>query len=212
MYGKKRILFVGSNQKMLVCLSLDYATEVISSVKILDTILFNFIPDMIIFDSLEDLDIKAVRSYEKLKAVPIMVISENFDGFGNESTVSSFPHTILCNTAIALGKPFLLRIANILEKKDTVLPPRTGKLVKRAVFFINKNYGQQFSRDDISAYCGVSSDYLSRIFAKEMGLLLWDYLVEFRLYMAKLMIEETTLSAKDIATKCGFAKIGRAHV
>lgn len=205
MYGRKKILFVGTDQKMLVCLSRDYDTEVISSVRILDSILFNFIPDMLVFDSLEDLDVKAVRRYEKLRNVPIMVISDSFNGFGNESLVADFPRTILCNTAIALGKPFLQRIRCILEKKDAILPPRTGKLVKRAVFFINKNFGQQISREDISAYCGVSPDYLTRVFEKEMGILLWSYLAEFRLYMAKLMMEETSLTAKEVALKCGFA-------
>jgi len=205
MYGKKKILFVGTDQKMLVCLSRDYDTEVISSVKILDSILFNFIPDMLVFDSLEDLDIKWVRKYEKLRSVPIMVISDSFDGFGNESQVSDFHGTILCNTAVAMTKPFLQRINRILEKKDSILPPRTGRLVKRAVFFINKNFGRQISREEISEYCGVSGDYLTRIFAKEMGFRLWDYLTEFRLYMAKLMMGESSLTAKEVAVRCGFA-------
>ncbi len=205
MYGRKKILFVGTDQKMLVCLSRDYETEVISSVRILDTILFNFIPDLLVFDSLEDLDVKSVRRNDKLRNVPVMVISDSFDGFGNERLVSDFPRTILCNTEVAMQKPFLQRIKSILEKRESILPPRTGKLVKGAIFFINKNFARHLSRQDISAHCGVSADYLSRVFVKEMGSQLWDYLLSYRLYMAKLMMEETSLTAKEVALKCGFA-------
>ena len=205
MYGRKKILFIGSDQKMLPLLSQTYDTEVVPSVKIADTILFNFIPDMIIFDSTEDADIKLLRKRESLLKIPVLIISESFDGFPRNASLLGFSNVLLCNTAVARTKPFLKRISEILEKKKNILPAKTGQVVKEAILFINKNFKIKLSREVLSGCCKVSEDYLSRIFAKEMGLPLGEYLTIFRLSMATLLLQETSLSAKEVALSCGFA-------
>lgn len=205
MYNRKKVLFVGQNNSLLSLISMNNDTEVISSIKFLDSILFSFIPNLIVFNTLDDADIVAVRKNERLSFVPLLIVLENFDGFSAISSVSSFPKVLLCNTAVAQKKDFLLRLQNIMEKKGGILPAKSGAIVKNAIFFMNKHYGSAINRKDIAENCNVASDYLSRTFHKEMGVGLTAYLTCFRLNMARLMLIETALSVKEIAEKCGFA-------
>jgi YesN/AraC family two-component response regulator len=50
----------------------------------------------------------------------------------------------------------------------------------------------------------VSEDYLTRIFHKEIGLSLWEYLNRYRIYIATKMLLETNDTIYEIAENSGF--------
>lgn len=87
---------------------------------------------------------------------------------------------------------------------DEILPPHTGALVKKAILYLNKNAPQQIVRWKLADTVHVSEDYLTRIFHKEIGLSLWEYLNRYRIYIATKMLLETNDTIYEIAENSGF--------
>ncbi|MGL5693009.1 MAG: helix-turn-helix domain-containing protein, partial [Peptostreptococcaceae bacterium] len=50
----------------------------------------------------------------------------------------------------------------------------------------------------------INSIYLGQLFQKETGILFSDYINNFRVNKAKLLLSETTLKASDIGEKVGY--------
>ncbi len=204
-YSKpSKIIFIGSNQELLLCLAKENETEVVSSVSFLQNLIVRFVPDLIVFDSIKNADIKSVREIEKLLKVPILIASENFEELNNLNSIVIYPRVLMCNECVACTQEFLIHLKKILEKKSNILPSKTGSVVKYAVLYMNKNLSLKITRKSISNQLGVNEDYLTRIFKNELGVGLWEYLNIFRLNKAKNMIEKTDLSAVKISSLCGF--------
>lgn len=73
-------------------------------------------------------------------------------------------------------------------------------------------------RDELAAMVHVSSGYLGRIFKKETGLALTDYIIKKRIAVAKQLLSKTSLSITDVSARVGityssyFTKIFKEHV
>ncbi|WP_026519777.1 response regulator transcription factor [Butyrivibrio sp. FCS006] len=59
-------------------------------------------------------------------------------------------------------------------------------------------------RDELAAMVHVSSGYLGRIFKKETGLAISDYIVKKRIAVAKQLLSKTSLSVTDVSNRVGF--------
>jgi signal transduction histidine kinase/DNA-binding LacI/PurR family transcriptional regulator/AraC-like DNA-binding protein len=97
-------------------------------------------------------------------------------------------------------------IANIQRAFSGVdrIPQPTSQVVKQALVYLLQNYMHTLSRSEISAAVGVSDDYLSRIFNKEMGLSPWEYLNRYRVLQARRLLRETQESITWIAAQVGY--------
>jgi len=60
-------------------------------------------------------------------------------------------------------------------------------------------------RDELAAMVHVSSGYLGRIFKKETGLALTDYIIKKRIFVAKQLLIKTSLSITDISARVGIS-------
>ena len=60
-------------------------------------------------------------------------------------------------------------------------------------------------RDELAAMVHVSSGYLGRIFKKETGLAISDYIVKKRIAVAKQLLAKTSLSITDVSNRVGFS-------
>ena len=201
----RNILFIGTELTQLRNWSGDDRTEVISSINFLDAVIMSFMPDLIVFDSMKNTDVKKIRENEKLVRVPVLIIEKSFAEVNNLNAIADYPKVLICNKNIAETPEFFGRIDAILNKKQKILPTRTGIMVKYAIMFINKNVTRQISRTMIARQVGVDEDYLSRIFHEEMGLPLWNYMNIYRLYVADKMLKETGIPLTEICRKVGFA-------
>lgn len=85
----------------------------------------------------------------------------------------------------------------VTEKADTV--------VKRTQKFILQNLDKTLTRDTIAAHVFVSSGYLAKIFKKEVGMTLLEYIYTERMALAAKLLEQTNLSITDIAMNAGFS-------
>jgi signal transduction histidine kinase/AraC-like DNA-binding protein/ABC-type sugar transport system substrate-binding protein len=84
------------------------------------------------------------------------------------------------------------------------LPQPTSTLVKHILAYFHQNYQIAFSRQDVAKMMGVSEDYLSRIFRKEMGISPWECLNRHRIQKSKELLSHSPDSITVIANQVGF--------
>jgi len=202
----RNILFIGTELTHLNNWSSEDRTEVISSINFLDAVIMSFMPDLIIFDSMKNTDVKKIRENEKLVRVPVVIIEKSFAEVNNLNPIADYPKVLICNKELAETKEFYDRIDRLLSKKTPILPPRTGIIVKYAILYMNKNISKPVSRSMVASQLGIAEDYLSRIFHKEMGISLWNYMNIYRLYVARKLLLQTGIPISEITTKVGFSE------
>ncbi|MEK3910204.1 helix-turn-helix domain-containing protein [Paenibacillus sp. FSL H7-0331] len=77
-------------------------------------------------------------------------------------------------------------------------------VINQVKAYISENMDKDISRDDIAANVFLSPDYLSRIFKKETGTSLFDYLIEERFKLAQSLLIQSDKSVSEIATSIGY--------
>ncbi|RCX16047.1 AraC-like DNA-binding protein [Anaerobacterium chartisolvens] len=91
-----------------------------------------------------------------------------------------------------------------IELDGNTAGPRSITLVQSAMKYIENNYSQDISLDEISEYLKISPFYFSRIFSSVTGLTYKNYLNKTRVEKAHNLLETTTMSVTDIAYECGY--------
>ncbi len=80
------------------------------------------------------------------------------------------------------------------------------KTVSKAKNYISRTYMQEIGLTDVAEKVGLSSAYFSRLFKQETGENFIDYLVKIRMDKAKNLLENTSLSTKEIGESVGYKK------
>lgn len=75
---------------------------------------------------------------------------------------------------------------------------------ERAKHYISQNLNQDLSRTDIANHLHINADYFTRIFKKETGLSIPDFIMQEKLKTAKEMISKTDMSISSIASSLGY--------
>ncbi|WP_337101857.1 response regulator transcription factor [Paenibacillus sp. YIM B09110] len=103
-----------------------------------------------------------------------------------------------------------MKQADVVNETDTVI-----ETVKR---YIAHNMDQDISREQVAEQVFLNPDYLSRIFKKETGSSISDYILLERIKHAKSLLSETNIPISSIASAIGytnfshFAKIFKKYV
>lgn len=71
--------------------------------------------------------------------------------------------------------------------------------------YISKNLDHPLSRNAIAQVFSLNPDYLSRVFKKETGMLISDYIEEQRIVMARGLLANTELSVSQVALRVGYS-------
>ena len=197
------ILFVNAKHTRYGTWATESNTVSISSMEEFDGILSEITPSIIVFEQIDEQSIKKIRQNPKTVLVPILVLPDTVSTDEEIELLCSHPRIILCNRGAAESEQFDERIRGILAGEE-ILPPHTGALVKKAILYLNRNASQQIVRWKLADTVHVSEDYLTRIFHKEIGLSLWEYLNRYRIYIATKMLLETNDTIYEIAENSGF--------
>ena len=197
------VLFVGTKYTKFGTWATDTNSVSISSMAEFDHILAEITPSLIVFEKIDEANIKKIRKNSKTVLVPILVLPDVVDSPEEVEVLCKHPRIILCNRGAAESEQFDVRVKEILAG-DEILPPHTGAIVKKAILYLNKNASQQIVRWKLADTVHVSEDYLTRIFHKEIGLSLWEYLNRYRIYLATKMLLETNDTIYEIAENTGF--------
>ena len=77
--------------------------------------------------------------------------------------------------------------------------------IKRAMTYIQNKYGENVSLEEIAENLGITPEYLSYLFNREMGVKFSTYLRNYRMEMAKQLLESTELKIYEIASMVGYS-------
>ena len=135
--------------------------------------------------------------------IPLLCISSKFSDPSFEGLLAERPRTALCNSGQVFREIIRAEVLRLLGGEE-LLPTQTGATIMKAIFFLNKYFREQISRWKLSEYLNVSEDYLSRIFHKQMGIPLWEYLNRLRIGYAIDLLRNSSESVAEIASRSGF--------
>lgn len=96
-------------------------------------------------------------------------------------------------------KLVLLKIAETTD--DNALPSR---MVEALDEYIRENVGDEISNTEIGAIFGYHPFYVSRVLKDKKGQTLRQYIIAYRLKLAKSLLEHTGKEISEIAEECGF--------
>lgn len=96
-------------------------------------------------------------------------------------------------------KLLLLKISESFD--ENALPSR---MVEALDDYIRENIGDEISNTEIGAIFGYHPFYVSRVLKEKKGQTLRQYIIAYRLKLAKRLLEATDKSIADISSECGF--------
>ena len=96
-------------------------------------------------------------------------------------------------------KLILLRIAK--ENDESALP---SQMIMALDEYIRENCREEISNTEIGAIFGYHPFYVSNLLKEKKGITLRQYIISYRLKLAKSLLELTAKSTQDIAEECGF--------
>lgn len=175
----------------------------INSMADFDSAVSQILPSMIVFEKVDLAAIKAIRRRPDTVLVPILILPETIVSGPETEEICALPRLLLCNRGVASSSQFAERIRGVLNG-DEILPPHTGALVKKAILYLNETASGQVVRWKLADSVHVSEDYLTRIFHKEIGLSLWEYLTRYRIFLATDLLLNTNGTIYEIAEQSGF--------
>ncbi len=96
----------------------------------------------------------------------------------------------------------IIKLTEIVKKNKK--QPEFSPHVRNCIRYINENLSRKVSVSSIAEHCGISADYLSLIFKREIGENLSSYIVRQKLEKAKALLAGG-MSSKEICSAVGFS-------
>ena len=145
--------------------------------------LYNKIIDMF-FDTMKVIDIN-YENEEILKSKIYMVIDS-------------------CKYAKEISEKLIIFMIEILDLYVNFKRMQDNKPIRIAKEYISLNYKETVSLEDIANLVHLNPVYFSVIFKKEVGVNFSDYLINFRLKIAKELLKEVGYNLSEIADLVGY--------
>lgn len=123
-------------------------------------------------------------------------------------TVSRYSYPNIINREMqkeALAELLLLLFSNAFKyRREQRCVNQKKSYTTLASEYIVKNYSQPISVDSLSEHLALNKNYLIKLFKKSFSTTPNRYILNVRLYNAKLMLVDTDLSVENIAEATGF--------
>lgn len=119
--------------------------------------------------------------------------------FSINNALSDNPHNSYLHLSL------LYRLFSLLLQKNLPKAETFGDFVPQALEYIQHNYNFNIRIQDIAGHIGIDRTYLYKLFLRELGISPQQYLIDYRLAMAKQLLSSTTLQMIEISNSCGFS-------
>ncbi|WP_248926687.1 helix-turn-helix domain-containing protein [Paenibacillus hamazuiensis] len=93
---------------------------------------------------------------------------------------------------------FFPKILAFLAERDEL---QNSSIAEKMAKLVEERYDQDISLETCASLLNYHPSYISRVFKKHYGIAYVDYVIEYRMNMAKSYLEHTSLSIADIARK-----------
>lgn len=90
------------------------------------------------------------------------------------------------------------------KHQKSITPHKESKTLSYIIEWIKANLEQEISLEIIATKFNYNQAYLSRLFSKEIGLTLTEFIRNLRLERAKSLLSNLSISIEEIANLCGF--------
>ncbi|MEK3883519.1 helix-turn-helix domain-containing protein [Paenibacillus sp. PL2-23] len=101
---------------------------------------------------------------------------------------------------------------------DSMVASKSLSVIDVVKNYIRANINQDLKRDEIAHQVYLHPDYLTRLFRKEEGMSIFDYILQERLKLAQSLLDGTEWKVRDVAGAVGycnfshFANIFKQHI
>ena len=108
---------------------------------------------------------------------------------------------------IALERMYGLIGYGLTHQKSDNAPIIKNPKLRDAVLYIESHYGNSITLSDISANAGINHTTLTALIKEELGCTAIEYLMQYRITIAKKQLAFTDVPIKDIANMVGFKTV-----
>ena len=102
----------------------------------------------------------------------------------------------------AFGREWMKQIAREGQEQEGTVS--RDEIVKQVKSYITANLQEELRIEQLAKVFYLSADYLSRLFKKEEGISIGDFIQEERMFLAKELLKEGKLSIARVAYECGY--------
>lgn len=102
----------------------------------------------------------------------------------------------------AFGREWMKQIIREGEVQEG--PASREEIVKQVKSYITANLQEELRIEFLAKKFFLSADYLSRLFKKEEGIGIGDFILEERMFLARELLKEGRLSIARVAYECGY--------
>jgi signal transduction histidine kinase/CheY-like chemotaxis protein/ABC-type sugar transport system substrate-binding protein len=188
------------------------------------------LPSPEVFQARNGREALRILSEESIDLVLLDLMMPEMDGFEVLEAMRDRPSTrdipVIVVTGQTLSEPEMARlnlgvtkvlskglfsIEETLSHLDAALARRRNlsseaqRLVRQAMAYMQARHTDPVSREEVAAHVGLSEDYLTSCFRKELGLTPVAYLNRYRVQQAKQLLKNTHKSITEIALEVGFS-------
>ena len=93
------------------------------------------------------------------------------------------------------------------QGQSTQIKKEDLRRLNKVLDYIDENYSQFITVEDIARVVSLTPNYFCRFFKKSMGKTFFEYLNSYRCAQAEILLHTTELSITEISNKAGFASI-----
>lgn len=177
------------------------ALEVLERTPVDLVLLDLMMPEMDGFAALE-----AMRQRETTRHIPVIVVTGQVLTEAEMARLSQGVATVLSKGLFTLEET-LAHLEAALERQHR-LSSEAQRLVRKAMAYVQQNYHEPISRQDLAHHVGMSEDYLTYCFRQELGMTPIAFLNRYRITQAKRLLKETDKTITEIALDVGFSDSG----
>jgi AraC-like DNA-binding protein len=116
-----------------------------------------------------------------------------------EAHVSNLEYTLAFTTTVEI----ISKLTEIYAKGANAQPIVLSRPVREIMKFVEENYGKRITVSDVSEALFMSPSYLSRLFKREVGIGIHEYLSKYRILQASRLLVDNGVN--DVCYMCGFS-------
>lgn len=91
--------------------------------------------------------------------------------------------------------------------RSTMWPDRNSDNIKAILDYVHRHFNEDIDNEVLASVVGYHSYYVNRLMKVFTGTTLRQYVINYRIEMAKQYLRETAISVADIAEMCGYPNI-----
>lgn len=108
-----------------------------------------------------------------------------------------------CDDVQSLNEVLDMAIDNIFSHHDDISVSNSSKHVLSVIEYVSENYASPINLPDIAGYTNLSVEYICRLFKKETGKNIVDYINEVRINKAKAFLDSKSYKIYEVADMVG---------